>query len=120
MSGMIDERGETILSARLTWSITTTAGVDNALASATRAAETGKTHYIVAIAGSFRGADPAQKELRLKDGNPVVFETMINGRAVITFPVPIALTKGNAATVDLEASGTPGVTGWVAMVGFTT
>jgi hypothetical protein len=94
-----------------------TASADNAAATATRAAEAGKTHHITAVFASFSGA--ATQLLQIKDGAAVIAEQYVYSSAVITLPKPIEVTEGNAVSAVLAASGGLGVLGKVNLSGFT-
>jgi hypothetical protein len=94
-----------------------TASADNALATATKAAETGKSHYITTIFASYSGAKTGL--LQIKDGAAVIAEYYIVNADVISLPTPIKATAGNAVSVELAASGTAGTLGKVNLVGYT-
>jgi hypothetical protein len=93
------------------------ASADNALAVATKAAETGKSHYITTIIASYSGTKTGL--LQLKDGNNVILEHYVVNTDVISLSSPIKITPGSAVSVELEASGTVGVVGKVNLIGFT-
>ena len=101
--------------AEATWSITTTA--DNASATATRAGESGKSHYITQVSGSFSAA--ATKLLTLSDGGTVIANLHVVNQRDIALARPLKLTAGQAAAVTLAASGAAGVVGAVTLSGFT-
>lgn len=97
------------------WSITATA--DNAAATATRAAEAGKSHYITAIFGSFSAA--AIKLATLKDGTTVIGNYYVHNADSVPLARPLKITSGAAAELSLAASGTAGVIGAVTLKGYT-
>lgn len=98
-----------------TWSVTATA--DNAAATATKAAEAGKSHYITAISGSFSAA--AIKLMTIKDGAAIIDNFYVHNALGLVFPNPIKITAGNLAELSLAASGTAGVIGAVNLHGYT-
>lgn len=111
-----DGDGRVLVSGRpATWSVTATA--DNLAATATKAAETGKSHYVTSISGAFSAA--AIKLMTLKDGTTIVGNHYVHNEFGLTFPAPIKLTSGNLAGLSLAASGTVGVIGAVNLNGFT-
>lgn len=111
-----DGDGRVLVSGRpATWAVTATA--DNAASTATKAAESGKSHYVTSISGSFSAA--AIKLLTLKDGTTVIGNHYVHNAFGLTFPNPIKLTSGNLAELSLAASGTAGVIGAVTLNGFT-
>jgi hypothetical protein len=93
------------------------ASADNALATATKAGEAGKSHYVTTITASFSAAATAL--LQVKDGAAVIAEHYVKDGAVIALPTPIKITAGNAVSAELAASGTTGTIGKVTLVGFT-
>ena len=88
---------------------------DNAIATASKAAATGKTHIITGVFAGFSSA--VTKLLQIKDGNTVIAEHYIVNTGYI--PLNIRATDGNAVSATLEASGTAGQTGKVNLTGFT-
>ncbi len=88
----------------------------NALATATKAAATGQTHYITAVFAGYSGA--ATGLLQIKDGATVVAEIYIVNAGVVSLPYPIKATAGNAVSAELAAGGAA-VTGKVNLAGFT-
>ncbi|CAM4098124.1 hypothetical protein L1N85_10695 [Paenibacillus alkaliterrae] len=90
---------------------------DNALATATKAAVTGKRHYITGVSASFGAA--AIKLLQIKDGAAVIWEDYVHNGFQIVFSQPLAITSGNAVSAELAASGTAAVLGKVNLTGFT-
>jgi hypothetical protein len=93
------------------------ASADNALAVASKAAVSGKSHYIGAIFASYSGSKVGL--LQIKDGATVIAEYYVNNAGVIPLDVPIKVTEGNAVSAELAASGTAAVLGKVNLVGFT-
>jgi len=93
------------------------ANADNALATATKAAVVGESHYVVGIAGSYTVTDDGM--LTLKDGSTEIFKVHIYNSFSIMFPFPINITIGAACSVELAASGTPSTFGHVSLVGLT-
>ena len=87
-----------------------------AAATATRAAEAGKSHYIVAVVASYGAAQIG--ELTINDGVAPVVSTHIHNAAVIALPKPFKATAGNAVSATLGAGAT-GVVGRVNVIGFT-
>lgn len=100
--------------SRSVWTETATATA--ALATATRAAESGKTHYVVAVAGSFSAAQIAA--MTLKSGTTAEANFYVHNQHSLTFSRPIRLNAGEAAVLELGAGGA-GVVGAVTLVGFT-
>lgn len=90
----------------------------NALATATKAAQIGKSHYITAVSGSYSAA-AAGKLLQVKDGATVIAEFHVHNSFSHTFPKPIWITAGAACSAELAASGTAGVDGAVTLSGIT-
>ena len=95
--------------AEATWSVTTAA--DNASATVTRAGESGKSHYITQVSGSFSAA--ATKLLTLSDGGTVVANLHVVNQRDVVLARPLKLTAGQAAAVTLAAAGSAGVVGAV-------
>lgn len=98
-----------------TWVVTATA--DNNIATATKAAETGKSHYVTSISGSFSAA--AIQLMQLKDGTTTIGNYHVHNQRDIVFAKPIKITAGNAVSLTLAASGSAGVVGAVTLAGFT-
>lgn len=95
------------------WSITATA--DNLPATATKAGEAGKSHFVTSISGSFSVANI--KLMTLKDGAGVIGNYHVNNQRDLVFANPLKLTAGNAAELSLAASGTATQIGAVTMSG---
>lgn len=98
------------------WTVTATA--DNGAATATKAAESGKAHYITGVSGGFSAAI-AGKLMTLKNGTTVVGNFHVHNQRDISFPFPIRLDTGAAAELSLAASGAGGSIGAVTLTGFT-
>lgn len=94
-----------------------TGSADNALATASKAAETGKSHYITAVFAGYSAAKTGL--LQIKDGTTVIAEFYIENAEVIPLPTPIKATAGNAVSVELAASGAAGNIGKANIVGYT-
>lgn len=94
------------------------ANADNATATATRAAEAGKTHYITGITGGFTVA-AAGKLLTLNDDVTAIFNLPIHDSGGVMFSKPVEITAGNAASAALAAGGVAGTVGHVALMGYT-
>lgn len=93
---------------------------DNAAATATHAASSGgQSHYVTAVSGSFDAA-VAGVTLQLKDGATVLAEWQVHNSLHVDLPSPVKITPGAATSAVLAASGTPGVTGYVNLFGYTT
>lgn len=90
---------------------------DNALATATKAAVSGSSHYITNIVADFSAT--ATKTLQIKDGTTVIAEFSVVDSAVINLGAAIKITKGNAVSAELAASGAGGTVGKVNLIGFT-
>jgi hypothetical protein len=99
------------------WSVAG-AAQDNLPASATRAAEVGKSHYITGVSAAFSAA-VAGKLLEIKDGATVIYRTYVHNARDLTFPKPLQGTAGNAVSAELAASGTAGQFGVVSLAGYT-
>lgn len=88
---------------------------DNALATATRAAETHSRHVIMFAVVSY-GTASTSGLLQVKQGSTVVAEHYIHGADVI--PLELYGDVNQAVSAELAASGTGGVLGKVALVGY--
>lgn len=88
---------------------------DNAIATATKAAATGKTHIITGAFASFSATKSGL--LQVKDGNTVIAEQYIYDSGYI--PLNVKATAGNAVSAVLTASGTATTLGKVNLTGFT-
>jgi hypothetical protein len=111
----IDTRLASLLAQdRSTWTEKAEATAD--VATATRAAEAGKSHYVVAVVASYGAAQIGG--LDINDGASAVISTHVHNAAVIAFPKPLKMTEGNAVSAALGA-GAAGVVGRVNIIGFT-
>lgn len=90
---------------------------DNTAATATRAAESGKTHYVTAILASYSAA--AGGQVNVKDGASSIFTIDCHDQLVVTLVKPLAITAGNAVSAELAASGGSGNIGTVTLIGYT-
>ena len=97
------------------WSETTVA--DDATAIATRAAASGKAHYLTSVSASYSVTNSGL--LELKDGTTVLGSYHVYDSRDIPFPKPLRVTTGASVSVELAASGTPGQDGSVVITGFT-
>lgn len=94
------------------------ASQDNALASATKAADdVGRSHYITGVYASYSAAKTGL--LQVKVGSTVVFEHYVVNSEAINFEIPIQCAPGQAVSAELAASGTAGQIGKVNLTGFT-
>ena len=98
---------------------TETATADNAASTATRAAETGKAHYITSIHASFSTLQTDGRLLTLKDGTTVIANFYVLGNIDPVIVKPIRITDGALAELSLAASGTSTQIGAVTISGFT-
>jgi hypothetical protein len=89
---------------------------DNALATAAKAAVPGGSHYITGFAASYSATKTGL--LQIKDGSTVIAEHYVYDSAAVQF-APIKVTKGNAVSAELAASGAGGTIGKVNLTGFT-
>lgn len=90
---------------------------DNAIATATAAAGTAtQRYYITGMDASFSAS--ATKLLQLKDGTTVIWEGYFTNQMRHNFIHPIKGTLGASFSAVLEASGTAGVIGKVALRGY--
>jgi len=97
------------------WSITTTA--TNAAATVTRAAESGKRHYITGISGSFGAAQIAL--MTLSDGGTTVGNYHVHNQRDVEFGgAPVQMGVNAAAALSLGA-GAASVVGAATLRGFT-
>jgi hypothetical protein len=103
--------------AASTWSVAGVAA-DNALASAIRAAEAGKSHYITGVSAAYSAA-VVGKLLEVKDGATVLHRTYVHSARDLEWPKPLKGTAGNAVSVELAASGSLGQLGVVSLTGYT-
>lgn len=95
---------------------------DNALASVTRAAPAGGiSHRITSVSGCFDATGVTGKALILKDDTTEIARWIVEEFVTFhaEFPYPIQITPGNAVTLELEASGSGGVSGTCVLNGIT-
>lgn len=90
---------------------------DDAVATATQAAESGKKHTVYSVDASFSGA--VTKLLQIKDGSDIAWEGYVVNSREVVFPKGLSITKGNAVSAVLAASGTGGTIGKVNIHGTT-
>ncbi len=91
---------------------------DNADATATKAAPAaGVSHYITGVLASYSAAKTLL--LQIKDDTTVIAEYYVVNSQHLTFGKPIKITAGKACSAVLTASGTGGVLGKVALIGYT-
>ncbi len=111
----LDDIGNKSISA---WTESDTSG-DNADVTVTKAAEAGKSHYVVGVVASYGGA-AGGGEISFDEGA----ETRITGYAKDTLPLVIMLSKPYKAAVNTAVSltvkaGGAGVFGKANLIGFT-
>jgi hypothetical protein len=99
-------------------SIATSGAVDNATATATKAAVSGRQHVVRGVDAAFTNA-AVGKLLTIKDGTTVIWRGYVHSQREVTFPSGIAITIGNACSAELSASGTGGQNGSVNLHGTT-
>ena len=106
------------------WSVTSDSTA-NAAVTLSRAAETGKRHYITAFEAVLRGAAAgADTRVELRNGATVMWDTYIGNaaprgeRVGAVFTHPIELTANTAANLVVAAAGASALT-TVSMSGFT-
>ncbi len=97
------------------WSVTDLK--TNAAATATKAAESGKSHYVTMLIASMESG--AAKKVEFKDGGTVKF-TLYAAAAfpAIHFKPPLKITQGNLVSLSI-AAGAGSVDGMVTIFGFT-
>lgn len=114
-------RLEDLAFAAAEWTVT--ASGTNAVATATKAAEAGKSHYIAGVSISMSAA-PAASVLAEVRENAATAKDQFRIPAAVFAPIvinyvrPIRIAKGLSADVTLPASGTAGVIGTVTIRGF--
>lgn len=94
------------------------AAVDNATATASKAAAGGVQHAIMGIDADYSPAVAALRTITLKFGTAAKFVwrwDFAKGPFVRNLPVPWHAGEEEAVSVELEASGTPGTTGRVGL-----
>ncbi len=96
--------------------------VDNGLATATMTAVAGQRRFVSGVEADYSAAVAAVKTVTLKFGTTTKFIIRWDfSKGPCIFPFP-AVQKGDyaqAASIELEASGTPGTTGRVTAFFFT-
>lgn len=92
------------------------ATADDAVATASRAAESGKTHYITAIIASYSATSEGQ--VNVKDGGSSIFTVDCYDDLIIPLK-PLRITPGNAVSAELDASGGAGNVGTITLIGYT-
>ena len=98
---------------------------DNAEATASRAAETGRQHVVYSVDASFSAINAGLVLLQVKDGTTTVWEgyagSDTDGSTYIEkeFPAGLTITLGAACSAVLAASGTGGTVGKVNIHGVT-
>ncbi len=94
------------------------ASVDNAGATATKAGEAGKQHYITAVVCGFSAA-AAAKSVTIKKGSTTVAVRTFSDGVHMEFDRPIVGDYGQDVSAVLGASGAGGNIGNVTIFGFT-
>ena len=100
-----------------TWLVKDISSADDDEVGGTKAAEAGKTHFVTFITASTDRKEPdigttegGAIKIRLLDGATVIWEAWVsdltgNNPAHFSFPAPIQLTEGYAATVQSAMVG---------------
>ncbi len=88
---------------------------DNAAATATFAADTDKSYVIEKIIAGFSGS--ATKVLTIKEGSTTIGYIVVENAGGV-YDVNIVGNKGEALSAELAASGSPGVSGYVTLIGY--
>lgn len=95
-----------------------TASADNATATATLAAGTGaRMWHITSVAGGY-DASVSGNTLILKSGTTEVARWLVYDTFALSFSSPILLSPGDAANLELEASGGAGTNGTATITGY--
>jgi hypothetical protein len=97
------------------WSVTATG--DNAAATVARPGESGRSHYVTYIGGSYSGAVTGG-EMLLKDGAEVVGDYFVHDQRSIALTYPLRISEGAGASLTL-AAGSLGVRGACTLQGYT-
>ena len=79
------------------------ASADNAIATATHAAVTGKQYRITNIQASFSTAPTAPALIQVKDGTTVIWTTYVHNDFSHVFDPPIPGSRGAAVSAELSA-----------------
>lgn len=99
------------------------AAADNAQATATHAAEAGKSHYVTGVSAAFSAAVVgALLEVKEDPGGgseAVLYRTYVHDQRDLEFPKALKATEGLAVGAELGASGGAGTTGVVSLSGYT-
>ena len=82
-----------------------TASDTNAETTATKAANPNRQHIIYAVSASFSTTVTAL--LQIKDGSTVIWQDYVYDKVLLEFPRGLSITRGNAASAVLAASGGP-------------
>ncbi len=97
------------------WSIS--GAGDNAPASVTRPGESGKSHYITYVGGSYSG-NVVGGEMLLKDAAKVVGDYFVHNQRGVPLTYPLKISEGSAVSLSIAAGGL-GVRGVVTLQGYT-
>ncbi len=99
---------------------TVVASQTNATATATKAADATKQHYLTGISFSMSAAPAAPVTVQVKDGTTVLDQFQIPAAAqaplILNYVPPLAITPGNLAEITVGALGA-GVVGTVVLKG---
>ncbi len=109
-----DTSGLAVTPQAAEWTVVATA--DNAIASVSKAAVTGKAHYITAVHASFSAA--AIKLLIWSDGT-TERRMYVHNQRDIAFSEPVKVDDATAFVGSLAASGTGAVIGALTVHGYT-
>lgn len=94
------------------------ASQDNALATATKAADgVSRSHYITGVYASYSAAKTGL--MQVKVDTTVIFEMYVVNSMAIDFEIPIQCAPGQAVSAELATSGTAGTIGKINLTGFT-
>lgn len=92
---------------------------NNSSATATRAApDGGVAIHVTSVSASF-DSSVSGAQLTLKQGSTEIARWYVYDAFGLVFPSPIRIEAGNAANLELEASGSADVVGAVNMTGYT-
>ncbi len=113
----IDSYAKTKAGWITTWLVKDVSSADDDEVAATKAAESGKTHFVTFITASCDRREPdigstegGAIKIQLKDGTDIVWEAWVsdingNNPAHFAFPAPIQLSRGTAAVVQSAMVG---------------